>query len=345
MKITRENYESYFIDYLDGNLDARMVDEFIAFIQENPDLKEELSLFEPVKLPAGEINLEIKEKLYRERLDSDKEFETAAIARLEGDLSTYEMVEFEDYLARNPGKRKEVLLFEKTRLTAENLAFPGKLRLYKKPLSRTLFIWTSRVAAILILIWVASVTLFKPFNPKDTEFQKAAISDKNQVSENNFGTIPDKTASPVLSVQKPVEIKKLASLKEVSNPVKVKDANLMETESGKREVVISPSYLTPLSAGIQMKIPDLSLAKLEKTEPLNLPRPDEEERLRADVIKEKLNLENFTFRKIARTGLSLAIKLTGEKFTYSTNSENQVTAYAFDSRLVGFSIPDRKSVV
>ena len=29
MKINRENYESFFIDYLEGNLDERQVNDFI----------------------------------------------------------------------------------------------------------------------------------------------------------------------------------------------------------------------------------------------------------------------------------------------------------------------------
>ena len=44
MKINRNNYEAFFIDYLEGNLDEKMVDDFIEFLQQNPDLKEELSV-------------------------------------------------------------------------------------------------------------------------------------------------------------------------------------------------------------------------------------------------------------------------------------------------------------
>ena len=32
MKINRENYESFFIDYLEGNLDERQVNDFIDWV-------------------------------------------------------------------------------------------------------------------------------------------------------------------------------------------------------------------------------------------------------------------------------------------------------------------------
>ena len=51
MKITRDNYESFFIDYIEGNLPENMIDQFLDFLNQNPDLKEELHLFEEVNLP------------------------------------------------------------------------------------------------------------------------------------------------------------------------------------------------------------------------------------------------------------------------------------------------------
>ena len=50
MKINRNNYESFFLDYLEGNLskaDVAMVEKFISL---NPDLKEELRNFEIIDL-------------------------------------------------------------------------------------------------------------------------------------------------------------------------------------------------------------------------------------------------------------------------------------------------------
>ncbi|MBC8005772.1 MAG: hypothetical protein H7X84_09885, partial [Verrucomicrobia bacterium] len=47
-KITRDNYEAFFLDYLEGNLEETLIDQFLDFLEKNPDLKEELHLFENI---------------------------------------------------------------------------------------------------------------------------------------------------------------------------------------------------------------------------------------------------------------------------------------------------------
>ena len=41
MKPDRANYETWLIDYLDGNLEDSAIEALFAFLDENPDLKEE----------------------------------------------------------------------------------------------------------------------------------------------------------------------------------------------------------------------------------------------------------------------------------------------------------------
>jgi hypothetical protein len=127
MKINRNNYEAFFIDYLEGNLDEKMVDDFIEFLQQNPDLKEELSLFETVSIGQEEITFSKKELLLKDKYDIENEFNQAAIARLEGDFSALEKIEFENYLSAHPDKQKEAELFSKTKLQPDkSLVFSKK---------------------------------------------------------------------------------------------------------------------------------------------------------------------------------------------------------------------------
>lgn len=49
-KINRHNYEGFYIDYLDGNLDAEKAAEMEAFLEANPDLAEELEGMEEMRL-------------------------------------------------------------------------------------------------------------------------------------------------------------------------------------------------------------------------------------------------------------------------------------------------------
>ena len=339
MKISRENYESWFVDYLEGNLDNRLVDEFIAFIQANPDLKEELALFEPVKLPAGEISYRVKKNLYRERLDSEKEFENTAIARMEGDLTQDEIHELDDYLTRKPEKKKEVLLFGKARLTPEVIVFTRKSKLYKKPVSKTMLLWSSRIAAVLILAWVASLTLFRQSDPKETQTMPAINLNEKQGTINGHSEINAKTVLPA-SLSNPSEIKTgyLASSTENRNKPGTVLTAIQGKATASRESLQAFKYLVPLNTGIRVNEPEITLMASGKVSQPDNFLPEEEERLLADIVKDKLNLGKFSFRRLSRTGLTLAVKLTGEKFSYSTNNDDKVTAFAYESRLVGLSI-------
>ena len=152
MDITRENYETWFVDYLEGTLDESMVDRFIEFLQENPDLKEELKLFESVTAVPEELAFTSKNKLYKSKFDLENEFNETAVAAIEGDLDESENAAFEIYLATHPEKQKEKQLFEKTILTAdETVLFKKKDQLYKKTGRKVILLWAGRVAAILIL--------------------------------------------------------------------------------------------------------------------------------------------------------------------------------------------------
>lgn len=54
MKISRSNYEIFFLDYLDGTLSANRVDDFLDFLKNNPDLADELKGVSNISLYSGE---------------------------------------------------------------------------------------------------------------------------------------------------------------------------------------------------------------------------------------------------------------------------------------------------
>ncbi len=105
------------------------------------------------------------------------------------------------------------------------------------------------------------------------------------------------------------------------------------------------AYLTrlePREAGLVVELPDQSLAVIRPVEMKGTIQRENEERLLADLIREKFAGEEFSFRKLARSGLNIVSKLSSEKFTYTTDQEGRITEYAYDSRLLGFSIPSGK---
>src|SRR5665647_290913 len=131
MKITREDYEPFFLDYLEGNLKESQIDEFLDFLEQNPDLKEELHQFENVNLPKEQILFSEKKKLYKSASDQNSMLENKLVAYLEDDLKKEERLAFEAFLASHPELQKEYNLFTKTRLVPETeIRFPNKQKLY-----------------------------------------------------------------------------------------------------------------------------------------------------------------------------------------------------------------------
>ena len=54
MNITKTNYESWFLDYYEGNLSAIQVAELFLFLQQNNELQNEFESFNPINIASTE---------------------------------------------------------------------------------------------------------------------------------------------------------------------------------------------------------------------------------------------------------------------------------------------------
>src|SRR5690606_2236975 len=86
---------------------------------------------------------------------------------------------------------------------------------------------------------------------------------------------------------------------------------------------------------------EVMYAELKPVKTAVLPEKQEEMavRLPEDAVREKMGLNNLSVTKVAKAGLNLVANLSGEKFTFETNKEGQITELNYDSRLLAFSIP------
>ncbi len=348
MKINKNNYETFFVDYLEGKLDENLVDDFIEFLQQNPDLKHELSLFEPIKIGQEEITFNKKELLLKEKYDIEQEFNAAAIARLEGDILASEKVDFEKYLSSHPKKQKEAELFRLTKLQSdESVAFNKKNKIYKKESGRTILLWTVRVAAVFIVALsvytyfdTTSVTL-KPEN------QLAVLEKEPEKKPNSeeIKEVPVKTekkeTEPAVKEVKPV-IKK-----EKPKPEPVK--SLRENSKGRLEnddlamIRMSdeiPSKLQSLNPSIYSANSKIELVPVKFIIPETIETFDDE-KLLVDIVKEKTGIDKLNFNMITKAGLSFVSSISKDKFNYETNSEGKITEVKYDSRILAFSIPTK----
>ncbi|SHF78809.1 hypothetical protein SAMN05444274_10943 [Mariniphaga anaerophila] len=347
MKITRNNYEEYFLDYLEGELEETLVDDFIDFLRQNPDLKAELEMVAPIKVEMENISFKGKEKLYKEKYDLKAEFDHAAVARMEGDLSEKDEKEFRNYLAKHPEKQKEASLFEKTKLKADqSIIFSKKKRLYHRSGGKTILLWATRIAAVLILAFIAYHA---------TDF----ISTENIIPENQIAVSQNETntgqekpvAQKETEKEKPEEQDKnkttepVKKAKTKTEPVK----SLRENTKGRMEhekiaearmPVEIPEKLSGLNASLTVLQPNVGLAQT-KTVINEAPAKFDDERLLAETIREKTGIGNLSLNKVAKAGLTLVSNVSNEKFSYQTNSRGEITELNYDSRLLAFSIPTK----
>jgi hypothetical protein len=162
----RTNYEIWLIDYLDGNLDTLQIEQLMSFLQENPDIKEELNEIEQYIIKPDSNSFLRKNNLKKSVSDiSESQFEYLCIAASENDLSDQETAELEEIIAESPEKRKTYELIQKLKLVAPDVEYRRKFKLRKvtdvQRIVRFSAIVLSAAATIAIMILLYNISFRK----------------------------------------------------------------------------------------------------------------------------------------------------------------------------------------
>jgi len=179
-RINRNNYESYLIDLMEGNLDARTTEEVMLFLDANPDIKEEFAEFENVAVEPVEVTFEDKSALKQKEVlpvgsVSEENYETKFIAYYEHDLSLLERKDVEQFVKLNPDLKKEFVFFGKLIISKdESIVFAGKDDLYKRRKAIPLFWISSAAAVFLVLISVVGLLKYDVFELPQPDVNKVA---------------------------------------------------------------------------------------------------------------------------------------------------------------------------
>jgi hypothetical protein len=157
--LTRNNYEIWFLDYLDDQLSNDQLDTFLDFLELNPDLKEELRGVSEISLKAGDETVDIREILLKtpDDIPGISAIDQLCIARMENDLTPEEAEKFDARLTEDARLEKNYTAFRLTRLDpADKVIYPFKKDLIKK--TRTLTPWIiTAVSAAAILVFALLV--------------------------------------------------------------------------------------------------------------------------------------------------------------------------------------------
>jgi hypothetical protein len=168
MKIDRSNYEVWFIDWIDGNLDNIRIEQLNCFLAANPDLKDELKEMAGavIKPPLAEFTG--KGDLKKAVSDlSGMQFDYLSAAYFENDLSHEESAELSDIINSDPHRKKSFELSGRLKLVPSDIRFKNKKRLLKRtPLVIRLAVAGISAAATVALL--ATLYLLIPDNGNDS---------------------------------------------------------------------------------------------------------------------------------------------------------------------------------
>jgi len=234
-KITRNNYEEFFIDYFDGNLDNHQVAELMLFLAQNNDLDKEFNKFEFVELKEKKISFDFKKSLKKQdNTITGNVFADKCIDKIENNLNEEQIISFNNEIRFNIPKKNELEKYKQTIIKPNlSIKYSEKDKLKKSTFKVAKFKRVYQYAAILIAI-ILSYTLiennteFKQISGKTESKQIASIVNYGELS--SFDKYDNQQAFTVIKRETPKIVAKSNS------KIKIKKS------------IIEPIYINKLNA-------------------------------------------------------------------------------------------------
>lgn len=358
MKPDRTNYEIWLVDYLDGSLSMEMEAELLLFLDENPDIKEELSEIMSLRIAPAEGNFKYKDSLKKSLNDlSDSQFEVLCVAASENDLTEGQKSEFQEIITGSPVRRAVAEEIKRIKLHPPEVTFRYKNRLKKVTLSQRIYrysvITLSAAAAILLVITVAR----KPVAPLPVTRFSASITDtvtveripvKSAVPPESKEAVPPEPVYSSESSQLPnSEIDSAASEdRETMIIARVIDSAAYIPAPGTAEIA-KIDFREEVFSGVVLAENSLVALKLEPVITDNAEKsPPIAKFFREKILKSDTPGKGpLRAYEIADAGINGLNRLFGWHVAIQKNidEKGEVTSVYFNSKLIKFNAPVKKS--
>jgi hypothetical protein len=182
MDINRNNYENYFLLYIDDELCAADRKAVEAFVQQHTDLQQELAMLQQTVLKAEPITFEAKNSL----LKTGEAIQEKLLLLLDDELSPADAAVLNKQLLQDASLQQEWNILQHTKLPQETVVFERKeLLLRKEPARIVMGKWWRAAAAVFIGIGLAGTLLL--VNKNKTGGSDAALA-KATTNTGNPGT-------------------------------------------------------------------------------------------------------------------------------------------------------------
>lgn len=240
--ITRDNYEAYFVMYVDDELNAIERKAVEQFIVQNPDLEEEMVMLQQSVLRADDhIVFDHKELLFKgaeQTPINEQNCEEYFVRYGDDELTNAEKDKVEQFVYHHPQYQADFELIQQIKLVPDNaLGFPNKTYLYRSEEDDNkvfAFAWWRFSAAAVAILVIGTLAWYIVNN---TGTRHDVVKETPSVQSNDDNTLP-KVITPNNS--------------EV-NSVAVKDspapANTVTTDKQPNDIVVEVSHKKNNSKG------------------------------------------------------------------------------------------------
>ncbi len=189
--IKRNNYQPFFLMYVDNELsitDKKMVE---VFAQQNPDLQDELLMLQQaVLLPEEDILFTNKNLLFR-HIGNDictTNYEEKFLLYVDNELSTKDRAEVEKFVLQHPQLQNDFTALQQIKLTIEIIVCPNKEGLYKQEKQpKVVYMQWYKTAAALVIGFIALLYFVLPTNKINPNKSVASLL-KTTITQNNIIT-------------------------------------------------------------------------------------------------------------------------------------------------------------
>jgi hypothetical protein len=281
MNIDRYNYEEFFLLYIDNELNPAERRAVEAFVQENPDLEEELTMLKQSLLkPDESVVLEDKSVLFKEernQLINVQNYETFFLLYVDDELSVDQRRAVESFASQHPAQQQELEVLMKTRVTSDTtVVFPNKQLLYREVVGGKVVVFKVwRVVAVAAMLIIAvGIYWLNSINTKTTGVASKEQEKKNsniaQVApDSNDAKKDQQQSSSIAEVKKESNQNEEAKLQQTDgklNPDIIKEEKPRQLGYAKREEMedtnkiieyksVQPSLIVKADDAIHTDIP------------------------------------------------------------------------------------------
>jgi len=258
MNINRHNYETFFLDHLEGRLSPEQEIELMEFLSLNPDLAAELTGYESVHLEKEKIVFPEKSDIKKNKGELTPV--EKLIALMEGDLTPQETIELKKKIQSDKYLLAQSELISKTKLIPDSqIRFPNKNKLKRR--GKVIYMWRYAAVAAAAIVIIGLTIMFRnvPYKKQNQVAEQKSTPALPPVTPSASSSTPEKqevlveNKKPVLhpSPKKSVEKEKASSQPEQIipvSPIASNEINSVENSQSTVEPVQAAASAQPVAS-------------------------------------------------------------------------------------------------